>query len=146
MNKDLMFSSHSNEWETPLDLFRRLDREFHFTLDPCSTKDNHKCKKYYTKIDDGLHKSWRDETVFVNPPYRNELGRWVEKCFYENKQNNIIIVMLIPVRTDTNWFHKYIYNKTEIRFIHGRLKFINRTLPSFREDGNFKKQQLLFLQ
>ena len=67
--------------------------------------------------------SWKNETVFCNPPYGKEISKWVKKCYEEHKKNNITIVMLIPARTDTSYFHDYIYNKSEIRFIRGRLKF-----------------------
>ena len=133
-----MFSSVSNEWETPKSFFDKLNEEFKFTLDPCATDENHTCDKYYTKKDDGLSKSWKGETVYVNPPYGRDINKWVEKCYRENFENNITCVMLIPSRTDTRWFHKYIYNRAEIRFIAGRLKFVNRLLPSWNEEGNFK--------
>ena len=132
-----MFSSKSDEWETPQDLFNSLNDEFHFTLDPCSTHENHKCDKYYTQEDDGLSKDWVGETVFCNPPYGRSIGKWVEKCYKESLKGSTV-VMLIPSRTDTKWFHKYIYNKAEIRFLKGRLKFINRALPSWNEQGNYK--------
>ena len=135
-----MFSSVSNEWETPQDLFNKLNNKYHFTLDPCSTDYNHKCAKYYTIETDGLSKDWSGETVFVNPPYGRAIKKWVKKCYDENKNNNTKIVMLIPARVDTSWFHDYIYNnpKAKTIFIRGRLKFLNRMLPSYREDGNFK--------
>jgi len=132
-----MFSSKSDEWETPQDLFDKLNKEFNFTLDPCATKDNHKCFKYYTIEDDGLSKDWSGETVFVNPPYGRSIGKWVKKC-YEEYLKGTTVVMLIPSRTDTKWFHQYIYNKTEFRLLKGRLKFINRLFPSWNEEGNYK--------
>jgi len=132
-----MFSSKSDEWETPQDLFDKLNKEFNFTLDPCATKDNHKCNKYYTIEDDGLSKDWSGETVFVNPPYGRSIGKWVKKC-YEEYLKGTTVVMLIPSRTDTKWFHQYIYNKTEFRLLKGRLKFVNRLFPSWNEEGNYK--------
>ena len=139
MNTELMFSSKSDEWETPQDFFDKLNEEFHFTLDPCATHENHKCDKYYTKEDDGLSKDWTGETVFCNPPYGRVIGKWVEKCYKENLKG-VTVVMLIPARTDTSWFHKYIYNNpnVEIRFLKGRLKFINRLLLSCNENGEYK--------
>lgn len=133
-----MFSSVSNEWETPKEFFDKLNEEFKFTLDPCATDENHKCDKYYTQKDDGLSKNWKGETVFVNPPYGRDISKWVEKCYKENYENNITCVMLIPSRTDTKWFHKFIYNRAEIRFIAGRIKFVNRLLPSWNKEGDFK--------
>lgn len=79
-----LLSSKSNEWETPLDFFEELDREFHFTLDPCSTDENAKCQKHFTIKEDGLAQSWKGETVFCNPPYGRELPKWIKKCFDES--------------------------------------------------------------
>lgn len=59
--------------------------------------------------------------VFCNPPYGRELAKWVKKCYDESE--HALVVMLIPARTDTRWFHDYIYGKAEIRFIKGRLRF-----------------------
>lgn len=117
-----MMSSNSAEWATPLAFYEELNKEFGFTLDPCSTTENHKCDKYFTKEDDGLSKDWSGETVFCNPPYGRELPKWVEKCHTES-QKGATCVMLIPARTDTSYFHNYIYGKHEIRFIKGRLHF-----------------------
>ena len=119
---NVIFSNASCEWSTPQDFFDALDAEFHFTLDPCSTDDNAKCKKHYTKEQDGLVQDWSDETVFCNPPYGREMPKWVKKC-YEHMSGGGIAVMLIPARTDTKAFHEYIYGKAEIRFLKGRLKF-----------------------
>lgn len=125
MNTEVMFSSKTDQWETPQDLFDKLNKEFHFTLDPCADEHNHKCDKYYTKEQEGLGQCWKNERVFCNPPYGREIGKWVEKAYVENLMFGAFVVMLIPARTDTKWFHDYIYNKTnvEIRFIKGRLKF-----------------------
>ena len=120
-----MFSSKTDQWATPQDFFDKLNDEFHFTLDPCADETNHKCEKYFTKEDDGLIQCWRGETVFCNPPYGREIGNWVKRCYMHSVVDCGIAVMLIPARTDTKWFHEYIYNKpnVEIRFIKGRLKF-----------------------
>jgi len=125
MNKDLMFSSNDNSWATPQDFFDKLNEEFNFTLDPCATPQTAKCKKFYTKHDDGLSKDWAGETVFVNPPYGREIGKWVKKCYEESLKPNTTIVILMPSRTDTLYFHRYILDKSQIRFIKGRLKFVD---------------------
>ncbi len=85
MNNKIFFSSNSDEWATPADLFNELNKEFSFTLDPCATDQNHKCKKYFTIEDDGLSKSWQNEIVFCNPPY-SKIKIWVEKCAKEARQ------------------------------------------------------------
>ena len=118
-----MFSCKTDLWSTPQWLFDELDKEFGFTLDPCATDENAKCKKYFTKEVDGLKQSWKDEVVFCNPPYGREVIHWVKKCYEESKNNNAKVVLLVFARTDTRWFHEYIYNKAEIRFLKGRLKF-----------------------
>ncbi len=123
MNKDLMFSSKTDMWATPQSFYDKLEKEFNFTLDPCATKDNAKCKRFFTKDDDGLLQNWEGEVVFCNPPYGRELRKWVEKCSIESQKPFTTCVMLIPARTDTSYFHDFIYNKAEIRFIRGRLKF-----------------------
>lgn len=122
MNSNLHFSSQTDNWATPQDFFDKLNQEFNFTLDPCADATNAKCLKFYTKEDDGLSKSWDNEAVFCNPPYGREIGKWVEKA---SKAMGGVVVMLIPARTDTKYFHKYIYEvlNVEIRFIKGRLKF-----------------------
>ena len=125
-NLKTMLSSNSMEWGTPQDFYDKLNKEFNFTLDPCASSETAKCKKYYTVKDDGLKQSWNDEIVFCNPPYGKEIKYWVEKCSKEAKKKNTLVVMLIPARTDTIYFHKYIYKKAKIRFIKGRLKFCGK--------------------
>lgn len=123
------FSTGKDDWGTPQDLFNALNKEFNFTLDPCADDKNHKCDKYYTIEQDGLAQSWAGETVFCNPPYsrktKTNAGQiaWVEKCYKEATEGGIIVVMLIPARTDTIMFHDYILGKAEIRFIKGRVNF-----------------------
>lgn len=121
-NLSACFSSNSDEWETPQNLFDELNREFNFDLDVCATSDNHKCPVYFTKEDNGLSKNWGGYRVWLNPPY-SEIDKWVEKAYRETRNDNTVVVMLIPSRTDTRYFHNYIYQRTEIRFIKGRLHF-----------------------
>lgn len=122
MNQGL-FTSTTNRWATPQEFFDELDSEFHFNLDPCADADNHKCPKYYTEADDGLSKNWEGHRVFCNPPYGRTMAAWVKKCHDEAQKPNTLVVMLIPARTDTSYFHDYIYHQAEIRFVRGRLHF-----------------------
>ena len=115
-----MFSSASCEWETPIDLFAALDREFGFQTDVCATNENAKCKQYFTKAEDGLAQTWNG-VCWMNPPYGREIGKWVEKAYNSAKQG-ATVVCLLPARTDTRWWHDYCMNG-EIRFVRGRLKF-----------------------
>ena len=118
-----MFSSKTDLWETPQDLFDKLNNEFQFTLDVCATPENAKCDKFYTKEQDGLKHPWKG-TVWCNPPYGRGIGQWVRRALFASVSGSTV-VMLLPARTDTKWFHDYIYkrNNVEIRFIRGRLKF-----------------------
>lgn len=126
MNK-VLFSSDKEDWETPQYFFDNLNNEFHFTLDPCASKYNHKCDKYFTIKENGLDQDWSNNIVFCNPPYGRKIYKWVEKAYNEFKKGNTTIVLLIPSRTDTKYFHDFLYNKVniELRFIKGRLKFSN---------------------
>jgi phage N-6-adenine-methyltransferase len=114
------FSSATDLWSTPQEFYDMLNNEFHFTLDPCATDDNHKTDKYYTIDDDGLSKDWSGEVVFMNPPYGRSIGAWMKKA----SESDAKVVCLIPSRTDTRWWHDYVIPRSdEIRYIKGRLKF-----------------------
>ena len=125
MNKEVMFSSATDNWATPQNFFDKLNAEFHFDLDVCADESNHKCDTYYTKEQDGLSQPWTGN-VWCNPPYGREIGSWVRRALFASV-GGATVVMLIPARTDTKWFHDYIYKRdnVEIRFVKGRLKFGN---------------------
>ena len=128
MNTELMFSTGNEHWSTPLDLFDELNAEFKFTVDVCADTSNYKVKKHYNKKTNGLEQSWVNESVWCNPPYGKTISEWVSKAkrtilFSSNPAD--VVVMLLPARTDTKWFHDNIYENPhcEVRFIKGRLKF-----------------------
>lgn len=123
MRTDIMFSSKSENWTTPQELFNNLNDEFHFTLDPAASDENHKCEHYYTIDDDGLKQDWGGHIVFCNPPYCRKTGDWVKKAYIESQKPETTVVMLLPSRTDVRWFHDFVLPFGEIRFIKGRLKF-----------------------
>lgn len=109
------------EYRTPLELYKDLDDEFHFTLDVAATKENAKCKTFFTKNENGLLQPWKG-CVWMNPPYGREVKHWVAKAF---RSRNVcdVIVGLLPASTGTQWFHSYIYRKAAVRFLKGRLSF-----------------------
>ena len=123
VNKAL-FTSESDEWATPQEIFDELDREFDFNLDPCANETNAKCARYFSDADDGLAQKWGGSRVFCNPPY-SQISQWVEKAYRESMSEGTLVVLLIPARTDTKYFHDFILHRSEIRFIKGRLKFGN---------------------
>ena len=139
---DVHYSSKSDEWETPPEIYADLHKEFAFTLDPASTNQNAVCPKFFTYADDGLSQDWFHDIVFLNPPYGRSIKHWIKKA-YEESLKGATVVCLIPSRTDTKWWHDYCMQGT-IRFIKGRLKFINRLLPSYNDNGNFKRSPAPF--
>lgn len=126
----VLLSSKDMTWCTPQAFFDQLNEEFCFALDAAATDKSAKCPAYYTPETDGLTNPWNfaGGAVFCNPPYGREISKWVRKA-YKEAQSGTTIVLLIPARTDTAYFHDYIYGQAEIRFVRGRLKFTD-------EDGN----------
>lgn len=115
-----MFSSASDNWETPQKLFDVLNDEFGFTLDVCASEENHKCPKYYTVDNNGLTQEWTG-VCWMNPPYGSTIGQWIAKA----ATSGTTVVCLVPSRTDTRWWHDYCMKAKEIRLVRGRLKFGN---------------------
>lgn len=109
MNR-VLFSSASQHWSTPKQVYESLDIEFRFTLDPC--------RLHETDWRDGTYRSWVGERVFCNPPYGKGVGRWLSKA-----RESDVAVFLLPARTDTKWWHEWALTADEIRFIRGRLRF-----------------------
>jgi len=115
------YSSATPEWSTPQDLFDALSFSYGgFTLDPCATKENAKCAQFFTREQDGLSQPWTGK-VFVNPPYGRDIGRWVKKA-WEESLKGALVVLLLPARVDTRWWHDYV-RKGHVYFLRGRLKF-----------------------
>lgn len=106
-----LFSSASEHWSTPVEVYKTLDDEFHFTDDPCPLNP----------VSDGLNRDW-GAVSFCNPPYGRKITSWVQKGYIEHLRGKTI-VFLLPSRTDTRWWHDYIMKATEIRFLKGRLRF-----------------------
>jgi phage N-6-adenine-methyltransferase len=131
-----MKKSKSDKWGTPKDVYDKLNEEFKFDFDPCPVdwKDGD---------DDGLTIEW-GESNFVNPPY-SQVSKWIEKGYKEWKKGKNV-VMLINAITDTKAFHKYIYNNAEIRFIEGRLKFINLEEPTKKLSPNVRASMIVIFK
>jgi phage N-6-adenine-methyltransferase len=120
MNTAVHFSSATDLWATPQDLFDKLNAEFHFVTDVCASPENAKCANYYDKERDGLAQHWTGP-CWMNPPYGRGIGQWIKKA-YESRPD-AVTVALIPARTDTAWWHDYVIKQRDIRFLRGRLKF-----------------------
>ena len=119
-----MFSSKTGEWSTPQEFFDKLDWRFGpFNLDPCADPTNTKCANFFTEPEDGLTKSWEGFTSFINPPYGRGIDKWIQKGYEESRKEGTKVVMLIPSRTDTKYWHQYVMKADEVYFVKGRLKF-----------------------
>ena len=126
--KLVMFSSKTGQWATPQEFFDKLNWRFGpFDLDPCANATNAKCSKFYTEQDDGLSKSWEGFNSFINPPYGRGIDKWIKKAYEESRKENTKVIMLIPARTDTKYWHQYVMKADEIHFVKGRLKFGDST-------------------
>lgn len=122
MTSGLMGRSDTTTWETPQDLFDRLDREFHFDLDVCASDGCQRCESYFAPQTDGLRQSWAGHICFMNPPYGSEIKDWVKKAAAESER--AVVVALLPGRTDTKWFQQYVLPYvSEIRLVAGRVRF-----------------------
>lgn len=109
--------SKTDKWMTPPSVYIPLNEEFQFTFDPCPIEWNEKTH------DDGLAIEW-GERNFINPPYSN-VSKWIKKAHDEWKKGKLV-VMLINAITDSIAFHEYIYGKAELRFVKGRIKFLDQ--------------------
>jgi phage N-6-adenine-methyltransferase len=118
---DGMFTSERGDWETPQSFYDLVDAEFGFTLDAAASSQNAKAPAFYTQADDGLTQDWTG-VVWCNPPYGRGIDAWVRKGF-EEAQRGATVVMLIPARTDTGYWHDYVMRAAEVRLIRGRLVF-----------------------
>lgn len=105
------FMSLRLDWQTPKEIYNKLDKEYHFDFDPCPANPTF----------NGLKIDWK-KSNFVNPPYGREIPKWLKKGYEESKKGKKV-VFLIPSRTDTRWWHDYVMKADEIHFIKGRLKF-----------------------
>lgn len=116
MNAPIFFENCGDDRGTPQKFFDALNAEFHFDLDAAADEHNHKCELYYGKggIEyDALEADWAGMTVFLNPPY-STAGAFIKKA-REEADKGATVVMLLPVRSDTKYWHNYIWNKNAAR-------------------------------
>lgn len=121
-----MAQAKTDDWATPKHIFEKYDARYSFKLDVAASSINRLCENWFgldhpdvTKRD-GLTADWSGYgAIWCNPPYGRIIAKWVDKAL--EAENSV--VMLLPSRTDTQWFHK-LWNKAEdIEFVKGRLKF-----------------------
>jgi phage N-6-adenine-methyltransferase len=123
-SQSVALSSACDYWETPPELFARLDAEHKFTLDPCSDGKNNLLPTHFTRRSNGLARSWRGHRAFMNPPYGRVIPAWVEKARRECRDSGVLVVALIPARTDTNWWHDHVLDAcADVEYVRGRISF-----------------------
>lgn len=120
INKAL-FSSEGLAWETPLWFFEALHDEFNFTCDVCADIHNRKVDKFFSIQQDAFKLQWKG-VAYCNPPYGRDIGRWFEKAMNSAIDHGTTVVILCPVRCDTNWWFDYA-RLGEVRLLKGRLRF-----------------------
>jgi site-specific DNA-methyltransferase (adenine-specific) len=141
------YNGNGREWETPPELFKQLNDEFHFTLDPCASAANAKHARFFAENKDkaegglwracginGLEQDWSDDRVFMNPPYGREIYAWTRKAREEAKRG-ALVVGLLPASTDLAWWHEDVVGHAEVRYIRGRVRFL--TGGPYRASGFF---------
>lgn len=112
MNAPVFFASAGDERGTPQDFFDALNAEFHFDIDIAASSQNHKCELYFGDggiAPDALEQDWGGMTCFLNPPY-SIAGAFVQKA-REEAEKGATVVMLLPVRSDTKWWHRFVWDK-----------------------------------
>ena len=123
---DGKFDSAKQDWETPQPLFDAIAERFKFTLDLAASEDNTKCQNFFSEEDNALAMEWIG-ICWLNPPYggsgKNSLKEWIKKAHSEAIKHQSVVVMLIPARTNTNWWHDYCMKASEIWLLRGRPKF-----------------------
>lgn len=120
-----------DDWQTPAWLFGALDLEFRFNIDAAATAETAMVRNsYLCPEQDGLRCSWggRGSRVWLNPPYGRSVGEWVAKARKEAECGAIVVVLIFS-RTDTAWWHDHAMKASEIRFIRGRLRFLQDGAP-----------------
>jgi len=115
--------SLKHDWPTPWHVFDPYNDEFAFTLDVCATAANTKCARYFSPEQDGLLQDWGDDVCWMNPPYGTAIGRWMAKA-YRSALAGATVVVLVPSRPGTLWWHDWVLGKAEVRLRKGRIRFV----------------------
>lgn len=125
MIQPAIYSSRTEHWGTPPNLFAALNAIYNFQLDAAASDQNALCPHYFTPKQNALLQDWSTYgRVWLNPPYGRTIGQWMEKT-YEQSRKGCIIVALVPARTDTRWWHEFVVDKAGITFLKGRLKYVD---------------------
>lgn len=121
-----VWSSRSHQWYTPPDRLREWEDFLGgpFELDPCADPRSpiwDLIPRHFTVEDDGLAQPWNGR-VFCNPPYGRAIGDWTRKAALETGPSTSV-VLLVPARTDTAWWHAAIAAGAHPYYLPGRIRF-----------------------
>lgn len=124
-------SDSHNDWWTPRDLFKILDDEFLFDLDAAASAENTLCPSFITEEQNALVTPWDAATVWCNPPYGKGWGSesltyFVKRGYEQSVEQKNTVVMLLPAYTDPKYWAQYVMLAHEVRFLKGRLQFLDR--------------------
>lgn len=73
----------------------------------------------------GLADAWTAKLAFVNPPY-SELLVWLRRAHDQWRAGKVeTVVCLVPIRTDSAWFHETLSTDADIYLLQGRVRFLN---------------------
>jgi phage N-6-adenine-methyltransferase len=126
MSQEVHFMSERQDWGTPRAFLEWLetDRSWTPNLDAAASIRNAKAPHFFTEDDDSLSKDWFGD-VWLNPPFGNELPKFMKKCAEQIKRKEVrSIMVLIPARTDTKWFHEIVMPHAYLIYlIKGRFNF-----------------------
>lgn len=142
-NKDVTLSSKLHTWRTPDVIFKPLHDRFNFTIDLAADKENTLLPKFFGEEEDSLKQNWEGHTGWCNPPYGRQIPKWTKKCLNTKVQPGNAIVILLPARPDTSWWHDVKDNCITV-FLRRRIPF---TEPSKQETvgAPFPSMLLVFL-
>lgn len=143
----VVFSKKSDERWTPRDLFAQLQAEFRFVVDAAARRHNAVLPTWLgpghpeRTARCGLARDWFvfRGPVWCNPPY-SRTEAFIAKAALERRRG-VTSVALVAARTDTAWWHRDVWDASRgrfrpgvsVRFVKGRIKFLNSRGRPFRD-------------
>ncbi len=143
-----------DNWRTPFNLFSVFHCVYQFTIDGAADATNHLLPRWYGPGSDiaidALTYSWAGERVWLNPPY-SLCKNFIAKAA-EERYNGVTSVCLVPARTDTRWWHRYVWDTKLAKwregvsgdFLKGRVKFIDPDNLSSKAGAPFPSAVIVF--
>ena len=130
-DRKALFGSGKQDWETPDKVFKYADRKYGpFDLDAAATRENAKVARFLSPAEDALSVPWHATRVWLNSPYaRGITGLWLKKA-HEEAIRGVKVCCLVPVRSDTKYWHAYVIPFATVEYIKGRIQFVGAPRPA----------------